>query len=212
MISPRGSADRGSGTPGLTSGSPGDGPTGCPARTRTPSTAVPDAADNPTRQPYSAPAERERRGTKMPPILRIFPRSALYFAAKPGARWPQPTWTPGFRDAVAEADIDRGTDDDADRSSARDRCEDAPRGVVLNRRGRADRAEPAVRRSEIGALALRMVLRRPARAATRGPRAHHPDRRDSRGHGNSQLGTGHRGSHPEQRSPPITCAASRVLW
>src|SRR5215207_2072726 len=79
-----------------------------------------------------------------PRIVGVFSRPAPLLHHALGTRWPQPTWTLNFRRAVVGADIERGAHDDAHALSASDRRKDARRGVVLERRRRPDRAQPAV--------------------------------------------------------------------
>src|SRR3954451_15595556 len=75
----------------------------------------------------------------------------------------------GIRFAFAGRARNRSTYGDAGRAPLRDRHTDAPGGIVLIDRGRRDRDERHVRRSEIGAVALSLVVRLPARSAPRSP-------------------------------------------
>jgi hypothetical protein len=113
-----------------------------------------------------------------------------------------------------EADIERGAHDDAHGVAASDRCRDAPGRVVLERRRADHRAESSVRRREVSAVALRLVVRRFARLATRSLRAHRSDRRASR----SQPGrlvsgvsdsSRDRGAYPNAKGPSAAASGRR---
>src|SRR3954451_11191675 len=138
---------------------PGDDTLTLP-RTLVPEASRPPGSRSPHRAPvsYSRPSNRSRGEGHSPQRVNV-----------------------GIRIAFAGRTRNRSTYGDAGRAPLRDRHTDAPGRIVLIDRGRCDRDERHVRRSEIGAVALRLVVRRPARPATRSPRPPRAAHRTPRG-------------------------------